>query len=159
MAKIIYGVALSVITPLLRHYHNIIISLIVWIFLIIILIKLLKRFSVGFTRDFRNTYFKNSLKGCFSNTAQKTKFSIKNFFGKSDQVIFNEKILNGKHDFLWSATWTWYTLFTCFKLKNNDFKEFSFIQKKRNPGKNVQRHFIWIKHLQFEPCIGYYVYL
>ena len=99
MAKIIYGVALSVITPLLRHYHNIIISLSVWIFLIIILIKLLKRFSVGFTRDFRNTYFKNSLKGCFSNTAQKIKFSIKNFFGKSDQVIFNEKILNGNISF------------------------------------------------------------
>ena len=35
-------------------------------------------------------------------TAQKMKFSIKNFFSKCDQIIFTKEILNGKFHFLCS---------------------------------------------------------
>ena len=38
-----------------------------------------------------------------SGTAQKMKFSIKDFFRKSDQITFTEEILNGKLHFLCSV--------------------------------------------------------
>ena len=38
-----------------------------------------------------------------SNTAQKMKFSIKDFFSKCDLVTFTEEILNGKSHFLCSV--------------------------------------------------------
>ena len=38
-------------------------------------------------------------------TAQKMKFSIKDFFSKCDQIIFTEEILNQKLHFLCSVSW------------------------------------------------------
>ena len=44
--------------------------------------------------------------GSESNTAQKWKFSIKDFFSKCDQMVrFTEEILNGKLYSLYSAVW------------------------------------------------------
>ena len=48
-----------------------------------------------------------------SDTAQKMKFPIKDFFSKCDQiadlVAFTEEILNAKLHFLWTQNWLEYT--------------------------------------------------
>ena len=61
-------------------------------------------------QNFRNMFMKNS---SFNYTAQKMKFSNKNFFSKCDQICrkldltaFTEEILNGKLHFLCSASTT-----------------------------------------------------
>ena len=45
--------------------------------------------------------------GFYRSTAQKMKFSIRDFFSKCDQikVTFTEEILNGKPHFLYSEEW------------------------------------------------------